>query len=157
MTLTSSIKRMTVLAAAAAGALWFGAPTAAEAQYYGGPAYGYAYGQQPYVSPRILRKQREMQRRVMRKYGYAPPAYGYRGPVFRQDPAYSYGAPVYRQPQVYRQPRVYQQPQVYRQAPVQNYGAPAYRQPRGYGYAPSPTPQYNGDGLTLQDRIGSAR
>ncbi len=111
MTLTSSLKRFALAAAAAAATAWVGAPTPAEAQYYGRPAYG----QPVYVPPKVLRKQREMQRRVIQKYGYPAPAYGYR-------------APVYRQPQVYRQQQFYRQPPAY--------AAPVYRQPRPYGYDP---------------------
>ena len=64
MTLTSSLKRIGLLAAAAAATAWIGAATPAEAQYYGGAAYG--YGAPGYVPPRVLRKQREMQKRVLK-------------------------------------------------------------------------------------------
>jgi hypothetical protein len=115
-----SMKNIVFAAASMASIASFTAP--AEAQYYPqgyGQTYGHpprGYYQQPtYISPKIRRKQKELERRVIQKYGYQQPApYGYGG---------GYG---YQQPQQ----RYYQQPQQqYYQQPRQR----AYQQP-GYGY-----------------------
>jgi hypothetical protein len=62
----------------------------AEAQYYyPGAPYGYGYQQPGYVSPRVARKQRQLQRRNLENYGYAQPyGYGYAQPY-----GYGYGQP----------------------------------------------------------------
>lgn len=95
MTPTSSAKRIAMATAAAAATVWLGAATPAEAQYYGHKGYGhpapYSHSQPTYVHPKILRKQLEMQKRVIKKYGYQQPNYGY-------GHGYGYGRPVYRQP-----------------------------------------------------------
>ncbi len=90
-----------------AGLMLAGAGGAAEAQYYYGPparqGYHYYQPQPQYVPPRVLRKQREMEERVRRKYGYTQQPYGYVQP-YRQPRPY-YGPPVYQAPSGYWQPR----------------------------------------------------
>ncbi len=67
------------------------------------------------MHPKILRKQREMERRVIQKYGYQQPhygyGYGYGRPVRPQPHGYGYGGGGYgfgSDRQHYRQPRGYE-------------------------------------------------
>jgi hypothetical protein len=78
----------TLKTAALAAAVLGGSLASAEAQFYGhsghyGQGYGYGHHyRQPapqYVHPRILRKQLQMQKRVIQKYGHVQP-YGYHQP-----------------------------------------------------------------------------
>jgi hypothetical protein len=97
-----------------AGGTLLGTGGIAEAQYHYGhhygppPRQGYGYYQQApqpqYVPPRVLRKQREMEERVRRKYGYAPP-YGYGQPYAQPRPYY--GGTVYPYPGTRPPPRNY--------------------------------------------------
>lgn len=99
-------------AAVAAGFLGLAAPAKAQ-YYYPGPQQGYYYQQpQPYVSPRILRKQQQLRQRVIEKYGFDP---------YRQQPGY-YGRqnPNYYQPQ----PQYYPPQPRYRQVQPGYYGTP---------------------------------
>jgi hypothetical protein len=127
------------LAAAIAGAGIIGLAPVAEAQYYGHPPQGYYYRQpQPqYVDPRIQRKQLQLQKRFIQKYGYPQqqPNYGY----YRQQPHYYQPQPHYYQPQ----PRYVQpQPQYYQPQPD-------YRRYRQRPEAPQGS---NTGGGVLQDR-----
>jgi hypothetical protein len=122
----SIFQRLALVGIAAAGIASFA--TSADAQYYQPSPYGYYQQPAPYVSPKILRKQRQLEQRVYEKYGYPQQQ--------RLPNSYDYG---YQQPQYYPQPR-YQQPQYqqprYRQAYPQQYyqqGVPSYQQqPGGY-------------------------
>lgn len=84
--------------AAAAGLGFLGLSAPAEAQYYPYPPQrGHYYQQQPsYVPPRVLRKQRQLERRLYEKYGYVQPApQYYRQPRYNpyQAAPYGYGSP----------------------------------------------------------------
>jgi opacity protein-like surface antigen len=90
--------------AAVAAAILGGALSAAEAQSYG--HYGH-YGQrqhgwhhqappQVYVSPRVARKQAQLQERFVEKYGVQRPQY--HRPYHYRPQQYGYGYPVYPQP-----------------------------------------------------------
>ncbi len=94
----SIIQRLAVAGLAAISIAGF--TTGAEAQYYYQQSpYGYQQPA-PYVSPKILRKQRQLEQRVYEKYGYPQQRYQqqYRQPRYRE----AYPQQYYEQPQYYR-------------------------------------------------------
>jgi hypothetical protein len=101
------------MAAMACGAAGLCMTTTAQAQYYyGQPRTQYYYEQPapPYVSPRVARKQAQLEQRFVDKYGYQQPYY-------------------YPAQRPYPQQYQYQQPRAYQQRPgwsgYQQYGQPA--------------------------------
>jgi hypothetical protein len=82
-----SILKVAAVAFALAGGALALSPTAAQAQGYG---YGYGHHQgyyrpaPAYVPPHIARKQAQLSRRFVEKYGYVQP-----------QPTYGYGRPSY--------------------------------------------------------------
>ncbi|MGL5115316.1 MAG: hypothetical protein ACRC7C_08325 [Beijerinckiaceae bacterium] len=89
---------------------FFAASSAAEAQYYYHPQYGYVQQQPQWVNPRIARKQAQQTERFIEKFGYQQPRYA---------------QPRYVQPGYGHQPRRrHYQPDVY------HYPQPGYG--RGY-------------------------
>ena len=96
-----AMSRIWLAAAGVVGCLGFAAPAEAQTYYYPHRQPGY-YQQQPaYVPPRIARKQRQLERRFIEKYGYVQPQppYGsaYRQPRYQQ-PGYGYAQPGYGGP-----------------------------------------------------------
>jgi hypothetical protein len=117
----SVFQRLAIVGFVAAGIA--GAASSAEAQYYYQQSpYGYQQPA-PYVSPKILRKQRQLEQRVYEKYGYPQQRHrnsydhGYQQPQYY--PQQQYRQPRYVQPQ-YQQPR-YQQPRYQQAYPQQLY------------------------------------